>query len=88
MPLFADSSDVLLLVSLLLLRIVLDDRFSGEREEEDDGWNKCCVLMFRVARRICLPPTKVRTNALRKIVVPRVPYEAISAKRIGWKADD
>lgn len=82
MPLLADSSDVLLLASLLLLRMVLDDRFSGKSEEEDDGWNKCCALLFRVARRVCLPPTKVRTNAPRKNVVPRVPYEAISVKRI------
>jgi len=89
---FADSSG--LLVLLLLLRMVLDDRCSGN--EEDDR-NKCCVLLLLlcVARRVSLPPppTKLlRTKALRKIVVPRVPYEAIamllSAKRVDWRAKD
>lgn len=79
---------------LLLLRIVLDDRCSGN---EEDDWNKCCVLLLLlcVARRVSLPPppTKLRTKALRKIVVPRVPYEAIatmllSAKRVDWRAKD
>lgn len=67
--LFDDSSGLLLLVPLQL-RIVL----------EEAGSNKSCVLplMFIGVARVSLPPpTKLRTKALRKILVPRAPYEAI-----------